>query len=702
MASAGAITDARWDPSATALGDEVTLRVTTRGFPPGTTVQLSVRVRDDRGRVVEVRTLATLTTTTDAEGNASARWRIPTPGHEYGGAAFQSPAQARAGTGAREDGRGQQASHACLETFPDPPNATLETPARDLNLTDARNIVLYLIKQGRVRLFREEHQLEFAPDCSVIWPGPRAADTADRPRWDAVRDRITIEATIHTPHGDVDPRIVVLLYELAKHLRETWGVQEIYHLGFAGDDNHPPWNCHNLGRALDFAGLAGVTPPARGPMRRYLFTVLNDWGRQPVPLPYQEPVAGLQPPAEQQGHHYHWPAEDQAPEYRFSAEIGSQSRRSPPLRIRGALWPDRIDGQLFPRPSPTTFRLFRLGPLKEARPHDAELALKFDIFSDLYAFLAGRPSDANMRGQATDSNRRRGRLDGTTIVRGGGQRQEPPTTIDHSNFIVIPDQPDPALRVDHRNHIHVQVGPTGWEDPPPIDDTEQYWPVSDRDADRWKNHYWGGDPARDQIQQNAEWQSWWERHHGRLWVTVRDPRQVPIDGATVVVQPPGGGEELTRQTDTSGNAAFSEWELRAGSDNVATFSVQKEGFSPVTRQERHIYPATNTVAVTLQQLWFIVRVRDSGGGAIYGAEVTIQPAGGEGSVHGSSNVLGYAYFPGLPEGTVTVSVDAAGYDRETDPRGQVAADGTGTVVVNLSTRCTPEHPAGTSDNMSRL
>jgi hypothetical protein len=92
-----------------------------------------------------------------------------------------------------------------------------------------------------------------------------------------------IQKTVRQGHiSNLDPRLLVLLTWMCERLRDNWGTQFVYHRGFAGDASHKPNDAHNWGRALDFAGVAGVSDRAYG---SYHLTVLKNWGMFPITMP---------------------------------------------------------------------------------------------------------------------------------------------------------------------------------------------------------------------------------------------------------------------------------------------------------------------------------------------------------------------------------------------------------------------------------
>ena len=169
----------------------------------------------------------------------------------------------------------------CLANFPVP--LALLTPARDLTRASARDIVVHLVRQGTLTI---KPDIKFDSKCQIIQPKPATFITIDPPIIDGVEfvndDR---KARRGNPILAVDPRMVVMLFYLARMLRATWGVSEIHHVGLGG--GNPSGNAHNSGRALDFTGVFGTiayssTPGFTG---AFQLNVLKDWGEKNVELP---------------------------------------------------------------------------------------------------------------------------------------------------------------------------------------------------------------------------------------------------------------------------------------------------------------------------------------------------------------------------------------------------------------------------------
>jgi hypothetical protein len=90
-------------------------------------------------------------------------------------------------------------------------------------------------------------------------------------------------------------------------------------------------------------------------------------------------------------------------------------------------------------PSTFTATTFRLSPIIHP--------VGFFLFQDIYNFAVTEFADMSENPH------------GNTL---------PPTQLgSQSRFVIHPDHHDPALRADHQNHMHMQIGPTFLEANPP-------------------------------------------------------------------------------------------------------------------------------------------------------------------------------------------------------------------------------------------
>ena len=171
----------------------------------------------------------------------------------------------------------------------DPVPSGMVTAARDLTLDQAREVMGYLIDHGKLTL----------SPTRTPYRGPWNAITAPAATTHVVIEPPTIDGiTFENVSGpatlidNVDQRMVVALYRFARWINASEPtVEKVVHLGI-GHGNGPPGDCHNQGRALDFAGADGTSQGAAFSKR-----VLADWGNRPAngtPLrldPVADPVA---------------------------------------------------------------------------------------------------------------------------------------------------------------------------------------------------------------------------------------------------------------------------------------------------------------------------------------------------------------------------------------------------------------------------
>ena len=88
--------------------------------------------------------------------------------------------------------------------------------------------------------------------------------------------------TINPIIDNLDPRMILFLYKFTQWFNDTWGpannvtVTEIHHLGIGHGNEKAPFDCHNTGRAIDLAGIAGTDVDGN----IFTLNVLNDWGKK--------------------------------------------------------------------------------------------------------------------------------------------------------------------------------------------------------------------------------------------------------------------------------------------------------------------------------------------------------------------------------------------------------------------------------------
>jgi hypothetical protein len=147
----------------------------------------------------------------------------------------------------------------------DPRPAGMIRPARELSLEQANGILAHLIDRGQLAL-RGGAAVPRPPARLVIAPatlaGVRYAGTGAAPA-DVI--------------DNVDQRMAVALWRLARWLNASAeNVATIRHLGI-GHGSGSADDCHNTGRAIDFAGLEGD-----GDGVSFALQVQRDWGSRPT------------------------------------------------------------------------------------------------------------------------------------------------------------------------------------------------------------------------------------------------------------------------------------------------------------------------------------------------------------------------------------------------------------------------------------
>ena len=165
------------------------------------------------------------------------------------------------------------ATSACLTSFPTP--STVGTPVRDLTRAQARDLVVWLHKEGKIHL---KSAPTFDASCRVLTPTPSSRVQLDI-TVDGVRYLyLSGRRTIAQPRIDnLDVRGAVLVARLATKLKADFGATEIHHMGIGHGNAAHPKDCHNTGRAIDFGGAAGVKDGVA-----WRAHVVTDWSAKPV------------------------------------------------------------------------------------------------------------------------------------------------------------------------------------------------------------------------------------------------------------------------------------------------------------------------------------------------------------------------------------------------------------------------------------
>lgn len=171
----------------------------------------------------------------------------------------------------------------------DPVPSGMLAAARDLTLDQAREVMGYLIDHGKLALSPAQTPYK-GPWTAVTSPASTTHVVIQPPSLGGVTyENVAGAATLI---DNVDQRMVVALYRLGQWLNASEPtVEKILHLGI-GHGNGPPNDCHNQGRALDFAGVVGTSQGT--PFKKL---ILDDWGNRPpsaTPLrldPVADPLA---------------------------------------------------------------------------------------------------------------------------------------------------------------------------------------------------------------------------------------------------------------------------------------------------------------------------------------------------------------------------------------------------------------------------
>jgi hypothetical protein len=174
----------------------------------------------------------------------------------------------------------------------DPVPSGMITAARDLTLNQAREVMGYLIDNGKLSLNAARTPYH-GPWTAITSPASTTHVVIMPPSVDGVTyENVAGAAPVI---DNVDQRMLIALYRLSRWLNASEPtVEKIMHLGI-GHGSGPPNDCHNQGRALDFAGVVGASSGVA-----FTKMVLADWGHRPAngtPLrldPAVDPVAHQQ------------------------------------------------------------------------------------------------------------------------------------------------------------------------------------------------------------------------------------------------------------------------------------------------------------------------------------------------------------------------------------------------------------------------
>lgn len=154
------------------------------------------------------------------------------------------------------------------------PSAMLKA-ARDLTLPEANTVVGYQIQAGKYSLKASSTPYSGDWRTGILTPQPSTRVVVEPTTVGGIAYQH--DAVHQTIIDNVDQRMLIALYRLTRWLNSSApDVSAILHKGI-GHGSGPPNDCHNQGRALDFAGVQGSLDGTTFDKR-----VLADWGRRPV------------------------------------------------------------------------------------------------------------------------------------------------------------------------------------------------------------------------------------------------------------------------------------------------------------------------------------------------------------------------------------------------------------------------------------
>jgi hypothetical protein len=168
---------------------------------------------------------------------------------------------------------------------------SLDYPARQLTVSQALQVVDYLISQGDAGLQLASNAVDQA-NVTKMQTGngeTKKVVKAYRIKPDIINGiqfKYLVSPTNAKVVGfldNVDPRMIVFLYKMTTWLRDTWGpdnyctVTEVHHIGIGHGNPAHLFDCHNTGRALDLGGISGTTSDGS----TFTLSIVNDWGKKP-------------------------------------------------------------------------------------------------------------------------------------------------------------------------------------------------------------------------------------------------------------------------------------------------------------------------------------------------------------------------------------------------------------------------------------
>lgn len=166
------------------------------------------------------------------------------------------------------------------------------TRPRDLKLDQARDLAVYLWAVGYFKIankdfLREDKQGNITPpppQTRVVINPPTifGVDFVIIQKFSGWLKTLKVSQSASVALSNLDFRMVVFLFWFSYLMYTYNSVTRIYHLGI-GAGKGPANDCHNTGRAFDFAGVAGGS----GSVSPYELLVGREWFAQPVSMPVQ-------------------------------------------------------------------------------------------------------------------------------------------------------------------------------------------------------------------------------------------------------------------------------------------------------------------------------------------------------------------------------------------------------------------------------
>ena len=159
-----------------------------------------------------------------------------------------------------------------LDAYKNAPAAATKA-ARDLTGQEAFDLMMHLVYNGEIELETPIHT-----DKSGRITSPRPAQQVMIKTHIAGVDYYRASSkgfpgNYKHPHFAPTPAFAVVLYRLARMMKEKWGATRIVWGGIGAGHDGKSKNCHEVGTCVDFYGA--IT-------QKGTFDVLEDWGKKPI------------------------------------------------------------------------------------------------------------------------------------------------------------------------------------------------------------------------------------------------------------------------------------------------------------------------------------------------------------------------------------------------------------------------------------